>query len=78
MSCSNSTFLLATYGYAGLLNHLIPSGKSGWAVTEYLLLAAKPVLGGRKQGVYGIFPERYVDRYDSILLGTCAAFLRQA
>lgn len=40
--CSGSTFLLVTYWYAGLLNYLIPSGGSEWAVTEpYLLPAAK-------------------------------------
>jgi len=40
--CSGSTFLLVTYWYAGLLNYLIPSGGSEWAVTApYLLPAAK-------------------------------------
>jgi short-chain fatty acids transporter len=40
--CSGSTFLLITYWYAGLLNYLIPSGGSEWAVTApYLLPAAK-------------------------------------
>jgi len=35
-------FLLITYWYAGLLNYLIPSGGSEWAVTApYLLPAAK-------------------------------------
>lgn len=39
---SGSTFLLITYWYAGLLNYLIPSGGSEWAVTApYLLPAAK-------------------------------------
>jgi len=40
--CSGSTFLLVVYWYAGLLNYLIPSGGSEWAVTApYLLPAAK-------------------------------------
>jgi len=40
--CSGGTFLLVTYWYAGLLNYLIPSGGSEWAVTApYLLPAAK-------------------------------------
>jgi len=40
--CSGSTFLLVTFWYAGLLNYLIPSGGSEWAVTApYLLPAAK-------------------------------------
>jgi short-chain fatty acids transporter len=40
--CSSGTFLLVTYWYAGLLNYLIPSGGSEWAVTApYLLPAAK-------------------------------------
>ena len=40
--CSGSTFLLIAYWYAGLLNYLIPSGGSEWAVTApYLLPAAK-------------------------------------
>jgi short-chain fatty acids transporter len=40
--CSGSTFLLVAYWYAGLLNYLIPSGGSEWAVTApYLLPAAK-------------------------------------
>jgi len=40
--CSGSTFLLVEYWYAGLLNYLIPSGGSEWAVTApYLLPAAK-------------------------------------
>ena len=39
---SGSTFLLIAYWYAGLLNYLIPSGGSEWAVTApYLLPAAK-------------------------------------
>ena len=40
--CSGGTFLMVTYWYAGLLNYLIPSGGSEWAVTApYLLPAAK-------------------------------------
>jgi len=40
--CSTGSFLLVTYWYAGLLNYLIPSGGSEWAVTApYLLPAAK-------------------------------------
>jgi short-chain fatty acids transporter len=40
--CSGGTFLLVTFWYAGLLNYLIPSGGSEWAVTApYLLPAAK-------------------------------------
>ncbi len=40
--CSGSTFLLVVYWYAGLLNYLIPSGGSEWAITApYLLPAAK-------------------------------------
>jgi len=39
---SGGSFLLITYWYAGLLNYLIPSGGSEWAVTApYLLPAAK-------------------------------------
>jgi short-chain fatty acids transporter len=39
---SGGTFLLFEYWYAGLLNYLIPSGGSEWAVTSpYLLPAAK-------------------------------------
>ncbi|MBN2123670.1 MAG: short-chain fatty acid transporter [Deltaproteobacteria bacterium] len=39
---SGSTFLLISYWYAGLLNYLIPSGGSEWAVTApYLIPAAK-------------------------------------
>jgi short-chain fatty acids transporter len=39
---SGNTFLLFEYWYAGLLNYLIPSGGSEWAVTApYLLPAAK-------------------------------------
>ena len=38
---SNSTFLLAVYWYAGILNYLIPSGGSEWIITApYLLPAA--------------------------------------
>ncbi|MDI6822868.1 MAG: TIGR00366 family protein [Bacillota bacterium] len=39
---SKHTFLLITYWYAGLLNYLVPSGGSEWAITApYLIEAAK-------------------------------------
>lgn len=39
---SKATFLLITYWYAGLLNYLVPSGGSEWAITApYLIEAAK-------------------------------------
>lgn len=39
---SKDTFLLVTYWYAGLLNYLVPSGGSEWAITApYLIEAAK-------------------------------------
>jgi short-chain fatty acids transporter len=38
-------FLLITYWYAGLLNYLIPSGGSEWAVTAPYLLPAAEELG---------------------------------
>lgn len=40
--CTPATYLLIIYWYAGLLNYLIPSGGSEWAVTApYLIPAAK-------------------------------------
>lgn len=43
--CGGSTFLLIVYWYAGLLNYLIPSGGSEWAVTAPYLLPAAEQLG---------------------------------
>ena len=42
---SSYTFLLITYWYAGLLNYLIPSGGSEWAVTAPYLIPAAEQLG---------------------------------
>ncbi|MEW6557859.1 MAG: TIGR00366 family protein [Elusimicrobiota bacterium] len=42
---SSKTFLLITYWYAGLLNYLIPSGGSEWAVTAPYLIPASERLG---------------------------------
>jgi short-chain fatty acids transporter len=42
---SGNTFLLFEYWYAGLLNYLIPSGGSEWAVTAPYLLPAAQQLG---------------------------------
>jgi len=48
VSISNlHTFLLIEYWYAGLLNYLIPSGGSEWAVTSPYLLPADKKLGVR-------------------------------
>ena len=42
---SKQTFLLITYWYAGVLNYLIPSGGSEWAVMATYLIPAGYELG---------------------------------
>ncbi len=40
--CNSSTYLVVVYWYSGLLNYLVPSGGSEWAITApYLIPAAK-------------------------------------
>ena len=39
------TYLLVTYWYAGLLNYLVPSGGSEWAITSPYLIPAAKLLG---------------------------------
>ncbi len=43
--CTSATYLLIIYLYAGLLNYLIPSGGSEWAVTGPYLIPAAEQLG---------------------------------
>ncbi len=44
-TCSPATYLLIIYWYAGILNYLIPSGGSEWAVTAPYLIPAAQQLG---------------------------------